>query len=207
MLDPAVESLLQEFDKREQAEHELRRTLTTEEMLAQRNNFLISVGRETGTILNILAKEAGAKRILELGTSYGYSTTWLAEAARATGGKVISIDIDSKKQHYAREALARAGLASFVEFLAGDALKILPKIAGPFDFVLVDLWKDLYVPCLDLFYPKLAPGAIIVADNMLWPEYARADAARYREHVRAKPKIESILLPLGSGVELSRFTG
>jgi predicted O-methyltransferase YrrM len=207
MLDPAVESLLQEFDKREEAEHAIRRTLTTEQMLAQRNNFLISVGRETGTILNILAKVAGARRILELGTSYGYSTTWLAEAARATGGKVVSIDIDPKKQRFARDALARVGLADFVEFKAGDALKILPQLTGPFDFVLVDLWKDLYVPCLDLFYPKLAPGALIAADNMLMPDYARADAARYREHIRAKPNIESILLALGSGVELSRYTG
>jgi predicted O-methyltransferase YrrM len=207
MLDPAVESLLQEFDKREEAEHALRRTLTTEEMLAQRNKFLISIGRETGTVLNILVKEAGFRRILELGTSYGYSTVWLSEAARATGGKVVSIDIDPEKQRSARDALARAGLDDFVEFKAGDALKILPELAGPFDFVLLDLWKDLYVPCLDLFYPKLAPGALIAADNMLMPEYWRADAARYSAHVRAKPNIESILLPLGSGVELSRYTG
>lgn len=206
-MDPAVEALLKEFDEREKAEHALRRTLTSEQMLEQRNDFLISVGRETGTILNILIKEASARRILELGTSYGYSTTWLAEAARATGGKVISLDIDPKKQRFARDALARAGLDDFVEFKPGDALKVLPEIAGSFDFVLVDVWKDLYVPCLELFYPKLVTGAIIAADNMLLPEYARADAARYRERIRAMPHIESILLPLGSGVELSRYTG
>jgi predicted O-methyltransferase YrrM len=198
---------LLELDRREKAEHALRRTLTTEEMLAQRNNFLISIGRETATILNILAKEAGARRILELGTSYGYSTIWLAEAARATGGKVISLDIDPKKQRFARDALARAGLDDFVELKAGDVLKTLPELEGPFDFVLLDVWKELYVPCLDLFYPKLAPGALIAADNMLYPEYAVADTARYRERIRAKPHIESVLLPLGSGVELSRFTG
>ena len=176
-------------------------------MQTRRDDFLIPVGRETGTVLNILIKAAQAKRILELGTSYGYSAVWLAEAARATGGKVVSLDVEPKKQRFAREMLAGVGLAEFVEFKAGDALKILPALSGPFDFVLVDLWKDLYMPCFDLFYPKLAKGAFIAADNMLMPEYARRDAEKYRKHVRAQPQIESILLPIGSGIELSRFTG
>ena len=80
-----------------------------------------------------------------------------------------------------------------------DALK------GPFDFVLVDLWKEHYVDAFDLFYPKLSPGALIVADNMILPENYREDALRYRKHVRSKPKIDSVLIPVGSGVELSRY--
>jgi len=206
-MDPAVEALLAEYEAREAAERQVQRGLTAKEMLVERENFLISVGHETGMLLNILAKAAQARTILELGTSYGYSTIWLAEAAGDSGGKVISLDKEPKKQQYARAALARAGLADFVEFKAGDALEILPTLSGPFDFVLVDLWKDLYVPCFDLFLPKLKPGALIAADNMLMPEHARADGKAYQEHVRAQPKIESILLPIGSGVELSRFTG
>jgi predicted O-methyltransferase YrrM len=206
-MDPAVEALLAEYEAREATEREIQRSLTKEEILVQRENFLISVGRETGMLLNILAKAAQARTILELGTSYGYSTIWLAEAARATGGKVISLDKAPRKQADARLALARAGLADFVEFKAGDALEIIPAMDGPFDFVLVDLWKDLYVPCFDLFLPKLKPGAFIAADNMIMPEYWRTDAEAYRAHVCAQPKIESILLPIGSGVELSRFTG
>ena len=70
-----------------------------------------------------------------------------------------------------------------------------------------DIWKDLYVPCLDLFYPKLAPGVVIAADNMIEPAAAHAEAADYRRAVRAKPQMQSMLLPLGQGIELSRFAG
>jgi predicted O-methyltransferase YrrM len=71
------------------------------------------------------------------------------------------------------------------------------------DSVLLDLWKDLYLPCLEAFYPKLNPGAIIVADNMLRP--GGDDLKRYGEAVRARPGISTVLLPVGSGLEVSRF--
>ncbi len=111
---------------------------------------------------------------------------WLAEAARATGGKVVTLDVHAGKQEYARKALDAAGLASVVEFKLGDARESIAALAGPFDFVLLDLWKDLYIPCFDLFYPKLGAGAMVVADNMIFPEFSRADAETYRKHVRAK---------------------
>jgi predicted O-methyltransferase YrrM len=145
----------------------------------------------------------GAKTIVELGTSYGYSTVYLAEAARATGGKVITFELAEQKARYAREQLARAGLEQFVEFQVGSALDNLPKVSGPIDFVLVDLWKDLYVPCLEIFYGKLAKGALVVADNMLYPEFSRADAEGYRRRVRDLD-FDSVLLNVGSGIELSR---
>ena len=69
--------------------------------------------------------------------------------------------------------------------------------------MLLDLWKDLYVPCLEAFYPKLNPGAIIVADNMLYP--GGEDVARYGRAVRAKPHMTSVLLPVGQGLEISRY--
>jgi len=72
--------------------------------------------------------------------------------------------------------------------------------------VLLDLWKDLYVPCFDLFYPKLGSGAMVVADNMIFPEFSRRDAEDYRRHVRAKADLQSVLLPVGSGIEVSRCT-
>jgi predicted O-methyltransferase YrrM len=176
-----------------------------DQWLARRDDFLIAVGRNTATILNTLAKGMKAKNILELGTSYGYSTIWLAEAARATGGKLTTLEISAKKQDYARNMLARAGLTEHVDFRLGDARETLAALKGPFDFVLLDLWKDLYIPCLDLFYPKLSQGALVAADNMLLPEEYRQDAVAYRKHVRAKPRIDSVLLTVGSGVELSRY--
>lgn len=167
----------------------------------------LAIGPEAGALLNLLVRSLATKRILELGTSNGYSTLWLAEAAREVGGKVVTIEALAHKQAYARAALSKAGLAGVVEFHNGDALAILKTLPGPFDFVLVDLWKDLYVPCLDLFYPKLAPGAVIVADNMIHPAAHHGDAAAYRRAVRAKPQMQSLLLPVGQGIELSRYAG
>ena len=97
----------------------------------------------------------------------------------------------------------KAGLADYIDFKVGDALDLIAEYDAGIDFVLLDLWKDMYVPCLEAFYPKLNPGAIIVADNMIRP--GGPDIAAYAEAVRAKPKIRSVLLPVGSGIEISRF--
>jgi predicted O-methyltransferase YrrM len=169
----------------------------------RRDEFLLAVGPEVGQLLHALIIGRGARRILELGTSYGYSTAFLADAARETGGRVFTMDLAANKQRYARTQLEHAGLAAQVEWMLGDATQMLDSLDGPFDFVLVDLWKDLYVPCLDLFYRKLAPNAVIVADNMLFPEMVRADAEAYRAAVKAKGNLQSVLLPIGNGIELS----
>ena len=155
-------------------------------------------------MLHLLATGANAQNILELGASYGYSTIWLADAARETGGKVHSLELSQTKVDHAREQLARCGLGAFVEFHVGSALDTLPRLTGPFDLVLLDLWKDLYRPCFELFHAKLAPGALVAADNMLFPPNTRPDAMQYQAFVRTKPDMDSILLPIGSGVELSR---
>jgi predicted O-methyltransferase YrrM len=131
-------------------------------------------------MLHLFATGAGATRLIELGTSYGYSTVWLADAARVTGGRLQTVELSPRKVEYARQQLQRAGLDAFVEFHVGSALEVLPQLAGPFDFVLLDLWKDLYTGCLDLFHPKLAPGALVAADNMVNPPEAREHAAAYQ---------------------------
>ena len=80
---------------------------------------------------------------------------------------------------------------------------MLARQSGPVDFALLDIWKNLYVPCFDALYPKLAVNGVIVADNMLFPEGARADAAAYRAAVRAKRDMQAVLLPMGQGIDLS----
>ena len=118
---------------------------------------------------------------------------------------VISLELRAAKIEYARAQLARVRLEGRVEFRIGDALASLAQLPGPFDFVLIDLWKDQYVPVFERLYPKLAPGAIIVADNMLQPESARAHAQAYRERVRAAADMSSVLLAVGNGLEVSRY--
>ncbi|MCJ2141118.1 O-methyltransferase [Methylobacterium sp. E-066] len=161
-----------------------------------------AVGPQTGQLLNILARSLDALTILELGTSFGYSGIWLAEAARASGGRLITMEVHAYKSAFARDMAQRAGLADRIDFQVGDAVEMIRALPDGIDFVLVDLWKDLYVPCLEVFYPKLNPGAIIVADNI---RTDRSDVTDYVRAVRAKPDMTSVMLPVGQGIEISRY--
>jgi predicted O-methyltransferase YrrM len=204
-IDPRVLTVLREYEAREQRENELMQTLSDEEQGRRRDEMLLPVGPATGLLLNLLIKESGARRILEVGSSYGYSTVWLADAARATSGHVTSLELVAAKTEYGGAQLARVGLREYVQFEIGDALASLERLPGPFDFALIDLWKNLYVPVFELLHPKLTPGAIIVADNMLKPLGVRPQAQAYRERVRAAAGMTSVLLPVGNGLEVSRF--
>lgn len=170
---------------------------------ARRDEFLLPVGAEVGWLLHklILAHRPGV--IVEFGTSYGYSTLFLADAADQIGAKVISFEIADYKQNFAARMLADARLNHVVDFKLGDAVENAERIDMNVDFCLIDIWKELYVPCLDTIYPKLNEGAIIVADNMIYPEMARSDVRAYRAQVQAKGDLQTTLLPVGAGIELS----
>jgi predicted O-methyltransferase YrrM len=172
-------------------------------LLERRDEFLLHVGEETARLLHALVVGRGATRLLELGTSYGYSTLFLADAAQRTGGTLTTVELDAAKQEHARTQLADAGLDQVVDWRCGDAVALLDELEGPFDFVLLDLWKELYVPCFERVVDKLADGALLAADNMLEPAIVRPEAEAYRAAVRSRPELQTILLPVGSGVELS----
>jgi predicted O-methyltransferase YrrM len=162
-----------------------------------------AVGPDTGRFLNVLAGSLQQPTILEIGTSFGYSGIWLGEAARRSGGRLITMELHGYKSDYARDMADKAGLSAHIDFHVGDAVEMIGALPHGIDFILLDLWKDLYVPCLEAFYPKLNPGAIIVADNMT--SHGDADIVAYSHAVRAKPGISSVLLPVGAGLEISRF--
>ena len=203
-MDDKITAVLDSYHRRIRDEAQLRRDATSSGgPPPARDRMLLAVGPESGQLINILARSQKAPHILELGTSYGYSTIWLAEAARAAGGRVTTMELADYKSVHAQDKAREAGLAQHVDFKIGDAVQLIAALQSGIDCVLVDLWKDLYVPCLEAFYPKLNPGAIIVADNMIRP--GGEGVARYGQAVRAKPKIASVLLPVGSGLEISRF--
>jgi predicted O-methyltransferase YrrM len=204
-MDKAVERVLRAFEKRGEKEGERIRRMNMSQMQEHLDEFLLSIGPATEQLLNLLAKQSEAKTVLEVGSSYGYSTAWLAEAARQNRGTVISLEIHSGKQGHARSSVKKSGLDGFVDFRSGDARDLLAKMKGKVDFVILDLWKNLYIPCFDLFYPKLSAGAVVVADKMTYPESARKHAEAYRKHIRKKPGIQSVLLYVGSGLELTRY--
>ncbi len=143
-----------------------------------------------------LATGCRARRLAEIGGSSGISTIALAEAARQSGGRLTSIEIEPTRQSEARESIAALGLAEWVEFVLGDAGDVIPK-CSELDFVLIDCEKDDYIRFFDLL--NLAPGAVIVADNIL-----SHDLFDYVAHVRRRSDVESITLPIGKGLEVTR---
>lgn len=203
----AFQTVLAEYEARSAAELQRMMKSPIQEVFGFRDEMLLPVGPEAGAFLDALVRGLKAQRILELGTSYGYSTLWLANAAAATGGKVTTVDIAQHKQVHARSQLERAGLDGQVEFVCGDALAALDTLEGPFDLILLDLWKEAYVAAIDKAAPKLAPGGIVIADNMLFPVEVREMADAYRAKVRALPDMSSVLLPIGMGLEVSRRGG
>jgi len=170
---------------------------------AIRDEFLLPVGPEVGAFLHALILARRPQRILELGTSYGYSTLFLADAARQVGARVVTMELADYKQAFAREQLADAGLGDVVDFRLGDAVAMLAADPGPFDFVLLDIWKELYLPCFELFYPRLSEEGVICADNMIEPAMARPEVRAFRAALQSKPDLRSTLLPIGSGIEIA----
>lgn len=202
-MDARFRDVLAAYDARARREAEIWDRTPPEQLLARRDDFLLHVGSEVGFFMHALAIARRAKRIVEIGTSYGYSTLFLADAARSTGGRVTTIDLAAAKQAYARGELERAGVADSVDWITGDALEALNHIEGPIDFVLLDAWKEIYIPCFELLLPKLVENAVIVADNMIEPAIVRPLASRYRKVVRQIPWMQSVLLPIGQGIELT----
>ena len=201
--DPRVAEVFAQYAARHEHELDLARDLPRAEFGGRRDEFLLPVGPEVGEFLRALAVARQPARILELGTSYGYSTLFLADAARECGARVVTMDVDAAKQAYAKAQLERAGLADYVEFRFGDAVESVAADPGPWEFVLLDIWKNMYLPCFEALYPKLAEEAIIASDNMIYPESARDAVHALRAAVNAKPDLQTVLLPIGSGIELT----
>lgn len=200
--DPKVAEVFAEYRARAAADQRLMAELGPAGY-ARRDEFLLPVGEDVGGLLHALVLAHRPRRILELGTSYGYSTLILADAARAVGAQLITMELADYKQAYALERLQRAGLADHVDLRCGDAVAMIAADPGPFDFVLLDIWKDLYLPCFEAFYPKLSEEGIVAADNMIEPVGARESVREYRAAVQAKGDMQQVLLPAGQGIELA----
>ena len=126
-MDDRVEAVLQEYEQRAQRESDLIDGMSGAEMMQRRDDFLLPVGRGTGTMLDVLIREMPARTVLEIGSSYGYSTVWLARAAKHVGGYVVSLEMHQHKIDFAQQMLERAGLGEYVRFVAGDARASLDR--------------------------------------------------------------------------------
>lgn len=164
----------------------------------------IPVDPDQGKFLYVTARVLNAKRIVEFGTSFGISTIYLAAAARANGGNVIGTELVPEKVNAARANVAQAGLAQFVDIREGDAMKTLSTIDEPIDLLLLDGWKDIYLPMVKMLTPKLRAGAAVIADNVFTFKTALRP---YVAHMQNRENgFDSVTLPLGHGMEYSMRT-
>lgn len=166
----------------------------------------IPVDRDQGEFMYLLARSSNAKTIVEFGTSFGISTIYLAAAVRDNGGgTVIGTEIEPTKQKAAVANLVEAGLGQYVDIRLGDAKETLKMLPDGIDLLLLDGWKDLYIPVLQLVQPHLRKGAIVVADNIFTFKKALRPYVEYMQN--GKNGFESTTLSLSDGFEFSVYLG
>jgi predicted O-methyltransferase YrrM len=164
-------------------------------------NAYIPVDPNQGRLLYQTARAIRAKTIVEFGTSFGISTIYLGAAARANNGRVIGSEREASKVKAARANVADAGLQQFVDIREGDAMKTLANIDAPVDFVLLDGWKDVYVPMIKMLSPMMRSGAVVLADNIFT---FKKTLRPYVHHMQNRSNgFDSVTLPIGSGMEYS----
>jgi predicted O-methyltransferase YrrM len=166
----------------------------------ERPRRMLNIAPEVGRLMAILVRVLGAREILELGTSNGYSTIWLAWAAAATGGHVTTVDQAPHKVAMARENLGRAGLADRVTMREGRILDVLADLAGPVDFVLLDADRPSYLAYLPPLMRLLRPGGLLATDNVV--SHA-SEVQEFLARLEEEPSLETVILPAGSGVALT----
>jgi predicted O-methyltransferase YrrM len=159
-----------------------------------------NVEPETAALLGVLVRARAAPRVLEIGTSNGYSTIWLADAAQATKGSLVSLEIDPARSALARAHLARAGLDDVADLRtadAGEALAAFPDDA--FDLVFLDAERPAYPGYWPDLVRTLVPGGLLAVDNVL--SHA-AEVEPFRRLVAADARVTPALVPTGAGVLL-----
>ena len=166
------------------------------ETSAPRSTRLRQVTPDVGRFLYNLIVASRARSIIEIGTSGGYSSIWIASAARTAGGSVVSLEIDPVKVALARESIRDAGLEDAVTVVAGDAFEYLGRRSEPADFVFLDAEKEDYLAFLPLIVPLLAPGGVLIADNLVSHE---ADLREFRKAAFSDSRLHAVVVPIGRG--------
>ncbi len=127
----------------------------------------LAVSEEDGRFLRVLVASTGARRVLEIGAASGYSAIWMGLGLRQTGGRLVTIEYDPVRAREAADNVRRAGLQDVVRVVSGDAFAEIPRLEGPFDLVFLDAWKPDYKKFFDLVFPRVAPGGLFLAHNVI----------------------------------------
>ncbi len=163
---------------------------------------MMNIAPKEGEYLAGLIRELNAKRVLEIGTSNGYSGIWLALGLRDTGGRLITLENHTGRHGLAQENFKATGVAGLIDSRLTDALQEIPKLDGPFDMVFIDAWKPDYIKYLRMVLPKVRTGGIIAAHNV---DSQASEMSDYLDAIRNSPELRTEFIKLSrSGISVSR---
>ncbi|MFQ2159115.1 O-methyltransferase [Aeromonas hydrophila] len=162
-----------------------------------RGSKMLNITRDTGELLAVLVQTRGAAAVLEIGTSNGYSTLWLAEAVKRLGGRVTTIELDEGKRAMAAANFQRAGLEPWIEQLAGEAGTLLPTLpTAAYPLIFLDSDRQHYQAWWPEIQRLLAPRGLLVVDNAI---SHREELAEWMAEVEQDPTFATSLVPVGKG--------
>ena len=206
MINEKIQNVLSRLEKDIDYENSHRDEIPSEKRLN-------CISKNIGMFYNILLKSINAKKILEIGTSVGYSGLWFADVVMSntqseSNGKIITIEREKFKIDNATQNFEEAGVGSLIKIREGEARKILHEIKAEFnenyfDFIFIDADKESYIEYFDLCLPLVRKGGIIGADNILLPERFNEMMADYLSHVRSNPNVQSVTVPIDNGEEVT----
>jgi len=161
----------------------------------------LAVSEEDGRFLRVMVASSRTTRAVEIGGANGYSAIWIGLGLRETGGQLTSIEFDPARAKNAAANIRRAGLSDIVTVVAGDAFREIPKLAGDVDFVFLDAWKRDYKRFLDLMLPRMAPGALFLAHNVVNKQGEMRD---FLGAIQDNPALfTTIVTPSGEGMSVT----
>lgn len=157
-----------------------------------------NIDRESGRFLGMLVHAMNAQHVLEIGSSNGVSTIWLALGARLTGGQITGTELIEDRAAEANANLAAAGLAAHALVRSGPARETLSTLLGPFDLVFIDAEKDDYSAHFEATFDLVRSGGVILADNVI-----SHDCSAYQAMLRERDDVATVTLPIERGIEFT----
>ncbi|MBN1765305.1 MAG: O-methyltransferase [Sedimentisphaerales bacterium] len=177
--------------------------MVLDDMFQNQRRSMMNVPPEDGKVLRLLTEALGAKTVVEIGTSNGYSGIWFCLALQKTGGRLITHDIDEGRASLARENFKKAGVDNLVTLVMGDAHETILKLEGPIDILFLDADKDGYLDYLNKLLPKVRPGGLILSHNTSM----RGQMADFINAITTNPALETVFIhqdAQGLGITLKK---
>ncbi len=206
MITKRIQNVLSKLQEQSEYEDEYEQTIPHSERM-------LAIRKDTGMFYNILLKSINAKNILEIGTSFGFSTLWFADALisknKIDDCSITTIDNEPFKRQMAQKNFEEAEVNQIIKIKEGNAKNVLSELSTDsknknfFDFVFIDADKENYIEYFDLCFPMVRKEGIIGADNILFPEKFNSLMNEYVSHVRNHPNTQSVTIPIDNGEEIT----